>query len=105
MSLYYFSDVDDIDLYTGAMSEEHLPDSFLGPTFTCILAVQFRNLKAGDSFWYETSNKQKGFTPGRKAFSCKHLPAYALRKTTPGTIFEIRDKRPHNIITNPYNNI
>jgi peroxidase len=42
-----------MDLFTAAISEKHLPGSKLGPTFTCILALQFRALKYGDRFFYE----------------------------------------------------
>ena len=63
-SWHVFRHVDDIDLYAGAMAEKHLKDSFLGPTFTCIMAEQFRNLKLGDRFWYETSDNKIGFTMG-----------------------------------------
>ncbi|XP_077865815.1 peroxidasin homolog [Saccoglossus kowalevskii] len=42
-----------IDLYIGALAEDPLEDSLLGPTFTCILAKQFKNTRNGDRFWYE----------------------------------------------------
>lgn len=62
---YFFRHVNDIDLYAGAMSEEHLPGSFLGPTFTCIMGEQFRNLKLGDRFWYENPDHMHKFTSGK----------------------------------------
>ncbi|ESO93058.1 hypothetical protein LOTGIDRAFT_99852, partial [Lottia gigantea] len=46
-----YKSVDDIDIYTGAMSEPNLPGSLLGETFSCIFARQFRDLKFGDSFF------------------------------------------------------
>lgn len=52
--------VDDIDLYSGALSEKPLEESILGPTVTCLLLDQFVRLKMGDRFWYENLGK---FTP------------------------------------------
>ncbi|XP_070556082.1 peroxidasin-like [Ptychodera flava] len=43
----------DVDLFIGAMAEDPLPGGVLGPTFTCLLATQFKNTRAGDRFWYE----------------------------------------------------
>ncbi|XP_071168682.1 salivary peroxidase/catechol oxidase-like [Mytilus edulis] len=55
----------DIELFPGGISEEPLPGSRLGPTFTCILALQFRALKYGDRFFYEgnTPLNPHPFTP------------------------------------------
>lgn len=55
----------DIDLFPGAMTETPLPGGRLGPTFTCILALQFRALKYGDRFYYEgnTNLNPHPFTP------------------------------------------
>ena len=56
---------DDIDLFTGGLTETPLEGSPIGPTFSCIIATQFANLKQGDRFWYEGSNPITGFTNGK----------------------------------------
>lgn len=55
--------MDDIDLYAGGVSERSVKGGIVGPTFACIIASTFRNLRLGDRYWYE--NKQAGFTPGQ----------------------------------------
>lgn len=56
---------DDIDLFTGGLTETPLEGSPIGPTFSCIIATQFANLKQGGRFWYEGSNPITGFTNGK----------------------------------------
>jgi peroxidase len=47
------------------VSEFKEENSQLGPTFSCILGLQFQHLKFGDRFWYETSDFPANFTPGK----------------------------------------
>ena len=49
----YRGTVQDIDLFAGGISEFPAPGSVLGPTFTCIITQQFKNVRFGDRFWYE----------------------------------------------------
>ncbi|KAJ8880391.1 hypothetical protein PR048_016860 [Dryococelus australis] len=56
--------VEDVDLYTGALSEYPIEGGVLGPTITCLITDQFVRLKFGDRHWYETSQQPQGFTRG-----------------------------------------
>lgn len=48
-----YNSPDDIDFYTGALSEPTRGGAILGPLLTCVIADQFYRIKLGDSFWYE----------------------------------------------------
>lgn len=48
----------------GGVSEEPFGTGVVGETFGRIIGEQFFVLKDGDRFWYETTNKNVGFTKG-----------------------------------------
>jgi hypothetical protein len=47
-----YADVNDIDPWIGALSEDHLPGSSLGPLLTSAVLDQFLRARSGDRFWY-----------------------------------------------------
>ncbi|XP_022693148.1 uncharacterized protein LOC111262832 isoform X4 [Varroa jacobsoni] len=48
-----YSSVDDVDLFVGGMVETPLEGAVVGPTFACLLGLQFQKSKQGDRFYYE----------------------------------------------------
>lgn len=60
----HYEHVEDIDLFSGGMSELPLIDGVVGPTFACIIGVQFNHLKFGDRFYFEHANQDGSFTAG-----------------------------------------
>ncbi|XP_035219723.1 peroxidase-like isoform X2 [Stegodyphus dumicola] len=61
-TVYGAGGVDEVDLFVAGVSEFSVNGGILGPTFTCIVANQFKNLKFGDRFWYENTNHPGAFT-------------------------------------------
>jgi hypothetical protein len=69
---FYFRCPEDIDLFTGHLSERRAAGSILGPTGQCILAKQFKRLRDGDRFFFERRDSHQpwiGFTTGRYSVS------------------------------------
>ena len=63
----FYNHVDDVDLYAGGIMEEPVPGGVLGPTFSYLIASQFRVLRHGDRFWYENYDRTTGFTTAQLA--------------------------------------
>ena len=57
-----YANVRDVDLYIGALYEYHLKGSIVGPTASCIWAIQFYRLKYGDRYYFEHGSQTGTFT-------------------------------------------
>ena len=60
----FCSNIEDIDLYIGGVSERHFIDASIGPTFGCLIGIQFYHIKFGDRYYYEHGNQYGSFTLG-----------------------------------------
>ena len=52
---------------SGGLSETPLHGGLVGPTFACVIGIQFRNLRKCDRFWYESGNPLIRFTESQLA--------------------------------------
>ncbi|KRQ92508.1 peroxidase family protein [Bradyrhizobium valentinum] len=48
-----YGNVNNVGLWTGGLSENHVPGALVGETFQAIIARQFEALRDGDRFWFE----------------------------------------------------
>jgi hypothetical protein len=48
-----YGSVDNIDLWVGVLSEDHVPGASVGQLAKTIIADQFQRLRDGDRFWYQ----------------------------------------------------
>ncbi|XP_064614046.1 chorion peroxidase-like [Liolophura sinensis] len=54
---------DDVDVWTGGISEVPVEDAAVGPLFANIIGNQFKRLKYGDRYFYESDSQPVPFTP------------------------------------------
>lgn len=55
-----YGQVDQIDVWTGGIAEDHVAGSLIGPLFRAILVDQFVRTRDGDRFWYENGQFTEG---------------------------------------------
>jgi hypothetical protein len=48
-----YGSVDNIDLWVGALAENHVPGASVGPTLKAIISDQFARIRDGDRLWYQ----------------------------------------------------
>ncbi|XP_054717391.1 chorion peroxidase-like [Uloborus diversus] len=58
-----YESVEDIDLFSGGLAERPNQGAVVGPTFTCIIGIQFYHLKYGDRFFFEHGGQAGSFSP------------------------------------------
>ncbi|XP_076304023.1 salivary peroxidase/catechol oxidase-like isoform X2 [Tachypleus tridentatus] len=61
-----FESVEDVDLFSGGVSEYPLSEAVVGPTFGCIIGNQFARIKQGDRFYFENVNEAGSFTKDQR---------------------------------------
>jgi len=60
--IFSFRNAEDVDLLVGALLEEPVVGALFGPTISCLLTLQFEQLKQTDRFWYENEIPPSSFT-------------------------------------------
>ncbi|MGI9279463.1 MAG: peroxidase family protein [Endozoicomonas sp.] len=57
-----YTSVDHVDLWVGALAEDHVTGGMVGPTNARILKEQFKVLRDGDRYWYQNSGNPNPLT-------------------------------------------
>ena len=90
-----YENIQDLELWTGGLAEDHMPGAMVGETFHAIIADQFRRLRDGDRFWFEND---------AYFLANEHL-LEELRSTTLADIIRrntrISDELPDNVFGGP----
>lgn len=48
-----YGNVNNIDLWVGALAEDHVPGASVGPTLRAVISQQFERIRDGDRLWYQ----------------------------------------------------
>ncbi|XP_068156160.1 chorion peroxidase [Drosophila tropicalis] len=80
----------DVDVYTGALSEPPMEGAIFGPLLSCMVSDQFLRIKLGDSHWYERKVGPQRFTKGQLAEIYKTSLAAIICRNSDG-ITRIRE--------------
>ena len=64
-SRYIHSHPDDIELFSGGISERSVLGGVVGETFNCLITRQMRSLKFGDRYFFTHDRGNQGFDDGR----------------------------------------
>ncbi|XP_057310631.1 lactoperoxidase-like [Hydractinia symbiolongicarpus] len=83
-----YSNPNDIDIFAAGIAERGTNKKMLGPTFQCILKIQFERFRDGDRFWYENPDV---FTPDQVIEVNKMTLSKVLCNTLKG-IVSIQEK-------------
>ncbi|KAJ6215754.1 hypothetical protein RDWZM_010254 [Blomia tropicalis] len=90
----------DIDVYLGGLLEYHLKGARVGPTFACLIGIQFYHWKYGDRFYFEHGGEAGSFTPEQlNTIRAKSSLANLLCKASDIEMVQIRpleEAGPHN---------
>ena len=90
-----YAHVDDIDLFTGGLSERPVTGGVVGPTFACIIGQQFLNLRKGDRFWYENGNHPGAF----RADQLQEIRRASLSRVICDNLDDIESLQPFAFLT------
>ena len=90
-----YDEVQHMDLWTGGLSEDHLPGAMVGETFHNIITEQFRRLRDGDRYWFENDPYFLA-NPGMLTEIRATTLADVIRRNTP-----IGDEVPDNVFGGP----
>ena len=66
-----YNSVDDIDLYSGILSELPATGAVTGPTLNCLLGENFSKIKYSDRYFYELGGQPHSFSSSTELFK-KH---------------------------------
>ena len=69
-----YNSVDDIDLYSGILSELPATGAITGPTLNCLLGENFSKIKYSDRYFYELGGQPHSFSSSTELFKKHKAP-------------------------------